>query len=115
MLVYNELLSSFRKGFRNGNWKKLDRIEQALYRASLWYAKVKGKIVNQKLVELLSSILERLLETPKMKLQKKGVKRATEMLARYEQSGVFRWAPQLKKWLTEKDYIEWLGTFSLWG
>ena len=115
MLEYSELLSSFKKGFRNGNWKKLDRVEKALYRASLWYARVKGKIVNQKLVELLSGILERLLETPRMRILKRGVERAAEMLERYEQNGVFKWAPQLRKWLTEMGYIEWLGMFGPYG
>jgi hypothetical protein len=115
MLHYTELLSSFKKGFRNGNWKKLNRAEKALYRVSLWYARVKGRIVNQKLVELLLGILERLLETLGMRMLKRGIERATEMLEKYEQSGVFKWAPQLKKWLRHPDYITWLGTFSRWG
>ena len=115
MLTYAELLTSLKKGVRNGNWRKLDRVERAFYRASLCFARIRGRIVNSRLVELLSSILERLLETPRMRIMRRGVERAAEMLEKYEKAGVFKWAPMLRKWLAEKEYIEWLGTFTQWG
>ncbi len=39
-ITYMGLFTSFRKGMRNGNWKRLNRLEKALYRAALWYAKL---------------------------------------------------------------------------
>ena len=51
MLTYFELIRSFKKGIRNGNWRRLDRVEKAFYRASLCFSRVKGKIVDSKLVE----------------------------------------------------------------
>jgi len=112
MLKYSELISSFKKGLRNGNWRKLEGIERAFFRASLSVSRIKGKIVNPVLLEQLSRILQKLLETPGMIILRKGVERAMEMIERYEREGVFRWAPELRKWLMEKSYIEWLGSFS---
>ena len=36
MYTNDGLLMSFRKGRRNGNWRKLSGLKKALYRASLW-------------------------------------------------------------------------------
>jgi len=33
-----------------------------------------------------------------------------EILNKSEEGGVFTWAPQLKYWLKDPDYIVWLGT-----
>jgi hypothetical protein len=32
------------------------------------------------------------------------------MLEKGEENGVFVWAPSLKKWLKDPDYVFWLGT-----
>ena len=58
--TYKELLTSFRKGLRNGNWHKLRRVEQALVRASLWYTKGQGVILNETLVSKLSTLVDKL-------------------------------------------------------
>jgi len=41
----------FKKGLRNGNWRKLRLLDKALYRAAIGYAKRGGSIVNGMLVE----------------------------------------------------------------
>ena len=109
-ITYKELLESFRKGLRNGNWRKQNFLNKALYRASLWYAKHQGSIVNTSLVEKLSALIEKLKETKGMRIFKRGFKKAVEMLAKGEEKGVFTWAPQLKQWLRDPDYVFWLGT-----
>ena len=38
-LNYEDLFMNFKKGLRNGNWRKLNFIDKALFRASLWYVK----------------------------------------------------------------------------
>ncbi|MCD6456247.1 MAG: hypothetical protein J7K81_05600 [Methanophagales archaeon] len=38
-ITYAGLNATFRKGQRNGNWRKLRFLDKVLYRASLWYAK----------------------------------------------------------------------------
>ena len=108
-ITYEELLASFRKSRRNGNWRKLNFLDKALYRASLWYAKHRGSIVNAALVEKLSELVEKLKETKGMRIFKRGFKKAFELLDKYEENGVFAWASQLKQWLKEPDYIFWLG------
>jgi len=52
--------------------------------------------VNSKLVEHLSNILEKLLETPGMRIMRRGGERALEMVEKYEEAGGFRWAPSSK-------------------
>ena len=108
-ITYEELLSSFKKGLRNGNWRKQNRLDKALVRASLWYAKHRGSIVNTALAEKLSALIEKLKETKGMRIFKRGFKKAVEMLDKGEEE-VFRWAPQMKHWLKDPDYIFWLGT-----
>ena len=49
-LGHEELYTSFRKGMRNGNRRKLRFLDKALFRASLWYAKHRC-IINGMLVE----------------------------------------------------------------
>jgi len=109
-ITYEDLLANFKKGQRNGNWRKLKILDKALFRASLWYAKHRGSIVNTSLVEKLSALIEKLKETKGMRIFKRGFKKAIEMLDKYEEKDVFTWAPQLKHWLRDPDYIFWLGT-----
>ena len=109
-ITYTGIFTSFRKGLRNGNWKRLNRLEKALYRAALWYAKHRGSIVNGELVEKLLVLVEKIKETKGMRIFKRGFKKAIELIEKYEEKGVFTWAPELKNWLREPDYIFWLGT-----
>ena len=110
ILSYEKLITSFKKSLRNGNWRKLNPLDKALYRASLWYAKHRGSIVNTSLVEKLSALVERLKETKGMRIFKRGFEKAVEMLEKGEEKDVFAWAPLLKYWLKDPDYIFWLGT-----
>jgi len=68
-ITENVHVRDFRKGHRNGNWRKLRRVEKALYHASLW-------------------------------LLNKG-------------EGIFAWAPSLREWLKDQDYVFWLGAGGL--
>ena len=105
-----ELFASFKKDRRKGNWRKLNRLDKALYRASLWYIRHLVSIVNGTLVEKLLVLVEMLEETKGMGIFKRGSKKAAKMLDKGEETGVFIWAPQLRYWLKDPDYIFWLGT-----
>lgn len=105
---YEELKSEMRKGMRNGNWRRLNTPEKGFLRAAMWYARVKGKIVSSLVVVMLVDIIEKLRETIKDKIFHAGLAKAEEMLSSYKQ--VFNWAPQLKEWLCDPDYVFWLGT-----
>ena len=109
-ITNEDLFASFKKGQRNGNWRKLNRLDKALYRASLWYTKHLGGIVNGTLVEKLLVLVERLCETKGLRIFKRGLKKAVNLLETGEETGVFVWAPQLRYWLKDPDYIFWLGT-----
>ena len=109
-ITYADLNATFRKGLRNGNWKKLRFLDKALFRAAMGYARRGRSIVNGLLVEKLLGLAARLKETRGMRIFKKGFERAAEMLDRGEEKGVFVWAPRLKDWLRDPAYIFWLGT-----
>jgi hypothetical protein len=114
MLNYNDLFTSFKKGLGNGNWRRLRNRDKALYRAAMEYAKQNERrcVVNGTLVEKLVGLIEKLKETRGMRIFKRGFDRAVELLGKSGEPGVFVWAPRLKGWLKEPDYIFWLGTVS---
>jgi hypothetical protein len=111
MFTYKELLTSFRKGLKNGNWRKLNRLEKALVMASLWYSRVQGAIMNEMLVRKLSVLVEKLKETKGARIFKRGYEKAVELLDKGE--GIFAWAPSLREWLKDVDYVFWLGAGGL--
>jgi hypothetical protein len=111
MIIYKELLTGFRKGLRNGNWRKLRRLEKALVRASLWYMRVQGTIINETLVSKLSLLLDKLKATAYARIFKRGSEKADELLSKGED--IFAWAPSLREWLKDPDYVFWLGTGGL--
>ena len=108
-ITYAALIGSSRKGMRNGNWRKLRFLDKALFRAAIWYAK-HCCTVNEMLVEKLLVLIEKLKETKGMRIFKRGLKKAVAMLEKGEDKGVFAWAPSLRYWLKDPDYIFWLGT-----
>lgn len=111
MFRHEEFLTSFRKGLRNGNWRKLSRLEKALFMASLWYSRVQGAIVNEKLVRKLSVLVDKLKATSGARIFKRGFEKAVELLNKGE--GIFAWAPELRDWLKDTDYVFWLGAGGL--
>jgi hypothetical protein len=111
MFTYKELLTSFRKGLRNGNWRKLSRLEKALFMASLWYSRVQGAIINEMLVRMLSMLVDKLKVTSGARVFKRGYEKAVALLNNGE--GIFAWAPSLREWLKDPDYVFWLGAGGL--
>lgn len=108
-LTYDVLFTSFRKGRRNGNWRELGFLDKILYRASLWYAKHHGRIGNGMLGEKLLGFIEKLTETSGMRIFKRGLDKAVAILEKSEEEGLLRWAPSLRVWLRDPNYIFWLG------
>jgi hypothetical protein len=102
-----ELFAGFRKGKRNGNWHKLSQLEKALYRASLWYSRVQGQIINVMLVNKLAALVAKLKEAKGARILKRGFEKAVVLLNKGE--GIFAWAPQMRDWLKDPDYVFWLG------
>ncbi len=61
-------------------------------------------------MEKLLELIEKLKETKGMRIFKRGFEKAAKLLERGEENGVFVWAPRLRYWLKDPDYISWLGT-----
>jgi len=79
-ITYKELIASFKKGLRNGNWRKLRFLDKALYRAAMGYARNGRSIMNGKLVEKLLELVAGLKETKGMRIFKGGFEKAVELL-----------------------------------
>lgn len=108
---YLELRASFRKGVRNGNWRRLSRLEKALVMTSIAYSKTHGRIVNPQLLQKLADLVARLKSTRGTRILQRGYEKARALLG--TGSGIFDWAPSLRAWLQEPDYVFWLGASSL--
>jgi len=109
------LLAARRIGFRNGNWRRLPLVDRGLFRCALWVARVHGGIGSLKLLVRVLGIILRLLERPRMHIWRAGKARAEELMRRFEERGVFRWAPNVRGWLGEKHYIFCLGLSEVFG
>ena len=75
--------------------------------AARWYARGKGEILSGRLVAMLGDIIGKLVETVKVRIFRVGLAKAEDMEKGYEK--VIIWAPELRKWLKDPDYIFWLG------
>ena len=108
-LAYEELIKCWVKGFRNGNIKKLNRLQKALYRACLVYARKTGRIINEFLVGRLKPIMDTLTTTFRIRALRAGLERLRAMLS----TSLSKWAPQVKIWAREGSYVLWLGLVEL--
>jgi hypothetical protein len=86
-------------------------MEKALYMASLGYSRVQGAIINEMVVRKLSMLVDRLKATSGARVFKRGYEKAAELLNKGE--SVFAWAPSLREWLKDPDYVFWLGAGGL--
>ena len=105
---YADLRNYRSNGWRNRNWQGLTRRELGIYMAAMWYVKGKGEIVNSFVVRKLMSIVEKLRATIKTRIFQTGLAKTAGMLTEDDKS-VFKWAPLLREWLRDPDYILWLG------
>jgi hypothetical protein len=111
IIRYEELSTGFKKGLRNGNWRKFHRLEKALFRASLWYSKVHNVVISELLVRKLSVLLDKLKTTAAARIMKRGFEIVSKLLNDGED--IFAWATSLGEWLKDPDYVFWLGTGGL--
>ena len=79
--------------------------------ASMWYARVRGAILNEKLVSKLAALVDKLKTTSGARVFKRGYEKAVELLNKGE--SIFAWAPSFREWLKDPDYVFWLGAGGL--
>jgi hypothetical protein len=106
---YEDLVKVRLKAFRNGNWRRLKVVEKAFFNASLCLAKLRGRIINPSLIKAVKTIISKLLQVPKNMIMQLAKKHASLLYRLYENNGIFKWAPQIKKWFKEPQYLFWLG------
>jgi len=106
IISYAELLSLWRKGLRNGAFRRLPVIQRALVRAALCYSKIKGRIINPKLVGMIKGIADRIGKSLRQRIFEHGLERAFIMLS----GKCYRIFPAIRKWINDDGYILWLGT-----
>jgi len=117
-LGYGVLLRAFRRGLRNGTWRKLDPLKKAHFRVSMAYSKIKGKIVNSTVLRVVLDVIEMLTSPLRKEIWRRGLEAASAMRRQFDE-GVFGWCPALRGWLEDHDYIFYLGVSSVnsmyWG
>jgi hypothetical protein len=108
--TYAPLALLWRRSLRNGSWVRLSSSKKALYRCALWVAKARGRISNRRLIEQILQIASQLLQSVQSRIASAGSRKARMMLETYEEAnGVFSWAPQVRRWLSEASYVRYLG------
>ena len=79
--------------------------------ASLWYLRVQRAIINERVVGKLSVLMDKLKATSGARVFRRGYEKAVELLNKGE--SIFAWAPSLREWLKDPDYVFWLGAGGL--
>jgi hypothetical protein len=109
-LRFDWLFRIFHKGLRSGGWFNLSSTKKALFRCALWVAKTRGQISNKELITQVLNVAYQLLRNFRTRISITGRRRATEMMRTFEQpGGVFSWAPEVREWLHDNDYIIYQG------
>jgi hypothetical protein len=67
--------------------------------------------MNEMLVGKLSVLVDKLKATAGARILKRGFEKAVALLSKGE--SLFAWAPSLRGWLKDPDYVFWLGTGGL--
>lgn len=114
-LDYSYLVAIQRRGFRNGNWFRLELVDRGLFRCALWVAKVRRRIKNFKRIMRVLAIASKLLTTLRSRIYGAGSVRASKLLCRFNVRGLFEWAPHVRDWLKDSRYIFYLDLEEFWG
>jgi hypothetical protein len=77
--------------------------------ASLSLAKMRGRLVNSRLILQLRCIISKLKESTGERLLLTAYQRAIKLYERFTIMGLFEWAPQAKSWFSDPSYVLWLG------
>jgi len=108
-LSYHELRMFWVRGLRNGNVWRLSAVQRGFYRACMLYARRVGRILSRLLIGQLTPLMERLASSFRSKALKAGLERAREILS----TSIPTWAPRVRSWLREPQYILYLGILKL--
>jgi hypothetical protein len=111
---YDWLRALWRRSVRNGHWTRLSLSKRGLYRCALWIAKARGSISNMRLMVQVLRIALELLKSFQSCIVSAGKRRAMILFQTYGQpGGVFSWAPRMREWLHDPNYISYLGVLEV--
>ena len=113
-LTYSSLAGFQRRSMRNHSWRRLSVAERGLYRCALWIAKARNKITNTRLMVHILRIALKLHHGFQNRIVRAGRVRAVRMFQEYAKpDGVFSWAPRMREWLHDPNYIVYLGVLEV--
>jgi len=112
MFSHRYLQSAYRKGFRNGGWRRLSLEDKALFRCALWVAKVRGRLANVRLMVQIAGILRKLLATFKRRMMRLGRVEAERLMLCLQSSKAKEWAPRALEWVKDQRFVAYLGVLA---
>jgi len=104
-VYYDDLRELWVKAHRNGNIRKLDLWEKALFKACMAYSKIAGKIRSRRILEDLKKIMEKLKSTPRIEALKAGFRKAHKWV----KGEIIKLFPKMLDWIKDKNYILYIG------
>jgi hypothetical protein len=107
IISYTEMLSLWKHGFRNGAIRRMSLLERGLFSAALNYARMKGQIVNRKLIAMINGVANLIRKSVGREIFKLGLKKADFLIKNQKMVGIF---PCILAWVNNATYISWLGT-----
>lgn len=110
------LLSRFRRrALRHRAWYGLEKLKRNVYGLAEYVLRLKegfakSPLLVSTLLEIIFELAER-IRSMKAMIMKAGFLKAMEILERCgeREKGIFKWIPELKDWLRDPIYIEYLG------
>ena len=75
----------------------------------MWYARVRGRIVNNRVALLLQDIIGHLGANVGVRVHEAGLLRTEELAIAYSRKGIFTWCPKARDWLKEEGYVSYIG------
>ena len=84
-------------------------MDRGLFRCALWVTKVQGCIASLKLLVAVLGIVLKLLENSSTRIWRVGKAKAEELKQRFDNRGLFGWAPRVRVWLEERNFAFYLG------
>jgi hypothetical protein len=107
IISYTDMLSFWKQGQRNGVIRRLSPIKKGFFSAALNYAKIKGKITNRRLIDMIEGVVDQIRMNTGLKMLRRGLERVLGLSKNIKMMRIF---PSLKKWVNDDAYVFWLGT-----
>jgi hypothetical protein len=111
-LGYAELRNALREAHRNRKrWRWSKSIHKGLLEACVGFTRHGSRVVKATVLARLRVAFKELgIINRRSRVLLDGEIKALEMQVRFRKRNLFRWVPQLRAWLRDREYKFWLGT-----